>query len=423
MKIDAKGLATLMAEATQLANRSKLTGQEEKRYSLLLSQISLLKTGEVSLADLQLDETNEIASRYGLPLAKRQANSETRSKAEAWQTLLKLESEKRTANETQGSIIARIGTYSGLGQFVPTEFIQETYAAMAAHDAFLDEDAVSMMNSTNGRVTEIPTYGDIENVAQVVGESADSSSSEANISAPGKADSVVYSYRSPLWRVPIEALQDVEAMGNAVNLFKAFAADRIARGAAKDLVNGNGSGKPLGIVPALLAAGVTPVTAAGSAGNTGGSEDGTNSIGSKDIADLYYSVNEAYRSQPKCAFFMNDSTRTYLASLVTKMGLPLVEWDGPEAFIYGKPVRISPSMQGIGAGNTPIVFGDGAYWLSRNVVDNSGESQDYVQLVKEAAGLIEKGLVGLRMFCRWGGSLLYTDANSPAPFGLLTNHT
>jgi HK97 family phage major capsid protein len=425
MKIDTKGLALLIAEANALTNKRDWTKQDERRNAYLLSAISAVKAG-ATLADidnLQLDEANASFRAAGLPEVRHQNVSETRAKAEAWQMLLKLESEKRTANETQGSIIARIGTYSGLGQFVPTEFIQETYAAMAAHDAFLDEDAVSMLNSTNGRVTEIPTYGDIENVAQVVGESADSSSSEANISAPGKADSVVYSYRSPLWRVPIEAMQDVEAMGNAVNMFKAFAADRIARGAARDLVNGNGSGKPLGIVPALLAAGVTPVTAAGSAGNTGGSEDGTNSIGSKDIADLYYSVNEAYRSQPKCAFFMNDSTRTYLASLVTKMGLPLVEWDGPEAFIYGKPVRISPSMQGIGAGNTPIVFGDGAYWLSRNVVDNSGEAEDYVQLVKEAAGLIEKGLVGLRMFCRWGGSLLYTDSGSPAPFALLTNHT
>lgn len=424
MPIDKKGLALLMGQASSLANKEgRLTPQEEKRFALLQSQIAILRSGEVSLADLDLEEANEIARRHGLPITKRQGNSETRAKAEAWQMVLKLASEKRTANETQGSIIARIGTYTGLGQFVPTEFIQETYAAMAAHDAFLDEDAVSMMNSSTGRVTEVPTYGDIENVAQVVSESGDTSSSEANISAPGKADSVVYSYRSPLWRLPIEVMQDVEAMGNAVNLFKAFAADRIARGAAKDLVNGNGSGKPLGIVPALLAAGVTPTTAAGSAANTGGPEDGTNSIGSKDIAALYLSVNEAYRNSPKTAFFMNDTTRLFLSQIVTKQGLPLIEvHDGMET-MFNKPVRISPSMQSIGAGNIPVLFGDGSYWLSRQVVDTSDESTTYVQLVKEASGLIEKGLVGLRMFCRWGGSLLYTDANSPAPFGLLQNHT
>jgi predicted phage gp36 major capsid-like protein len=87
----------------------------------------------------------------------------------------------------------------------------------------------------------------------------------------------------------------------------------------------------------LLAAGVTPVTAVGSGANTGGSEDGTNSIGSKDIAALYFSVNEAYRNNPKTAFFMNDSTRTYLAQIVTKLGLPLIEWDGPDASNYGEP--------------------------------------------------------------------------------------
>ena len=33
---------------------------------LLLSQISLLKTGEVTLADLQLEEVNEVEKRNGL---------------------------------------------------------------------------------------------------------------------------------------------------------------------------------------------------------------------------------------------------------------------------------------------------------------------------------------------------------------------
>jgi len=349
--------------------------------------------------------------------------SESRAKAEAWTVALNVMREKRTATETEGNIIARIGTYTGLGQFVPTEFIAETYAAMAAHDAFLDENAVSFMSSTNGRVTQVPVYGDIEQVGVAVGESTDTSSNEHLLSAPSQVNVAAYSYRSPLWRLSIETLQDAEAMGGAVNLFKQFAADRIARGAAKDLVSGNGSGKPLGIIPALLAAGVTPIAAVGSADNTGGSEDGTNSIGTKDIAKLYYSVNKAYRNSPKAAFFMSDDTLVHLAQLVNKVGEPIVKWQGPEAFIFGKPVRISPSMDSIGAGKYPVLFGDGSYWLSRNVVDSSDESQTYVQLVKEAAGLAEKGQVALRMFCRWDGVLLWNDAGSPAPFGILQNHT
>ena len=65
--IDRKGLSVLMAQASVLANKQRLTTQEEKRYGLLLSQISLLKTGEVTLADLDQDMLNDISREYGLP--------------------------------------------------------------------------------------------------------------------------------------------------------------------------------------------------------------------------------------------------------------------------------------------------------------------------------------------------------------------
>jgi len=415
--IDTKGLALLMNELNTLSFKNRLTQQEQRRHGVLLSQISLLKTGEVTLADLDQQMLDKVSREAGLPSSVI-SKSETRMKAEAWQALL-LNGEKRYTNETQGSILARIGTYSGLGYFVPTEFIQQTYTAMAAHDALFDDNAVSVLNSKNGRVTEIPTYGDIENVASIMGEAADGSSSAANISAPGHATSGVYSFRSPMWRVPMEVVQDVEAMGGAVELFKAFAADRIVRGASQYLVNGTGSGQPLGLIPALTAAGVTPVSAVGSSDNTGGSETGTNSIGSQDIAKLYYNTNSAYRNAPKAAFFMNDSTLVYLAQLVNKMGNPLVQWQGSEAFIYGKPVRVCPSMDSIGASKYPVVFGDGAYWLTRKVQDD----ETYMKVFTETPGLAEQGVVGLRVFARVGGCLLWNDSGSPAPFSLLQNHS
>ncbi len=422
MSIDKKGLALLMAQASELASRAKLTSQEEKRYSVLLSQISLLKTGEVTLADLDQDHLNAIERKNGFEqtrLNPTRLTNEQRSKAEAWQTMVKVVGERRTANETEGNILARIGTYSGLGQFVPTEFLTDVFAAAAAHDALFDEDAITYYESATGRVTQVPTFGDIENEAVQISEADDTSSGETNLAVPGHANVGVYSFRSPLWRVPIEAVQDVEAMGGAMEIFKKFAADRIARGVGKKLVNGNGIDTILGLVPSLAALGVTPVTAVGSAGNTGGSENGANSIGSQDIASLYYNVNEAYRNSPKAAWFMNDGTRAYLAQIVSKMGVPLVQWQGPEAFIFGKPVKVCPGMDSIGASKSPVVFGDGSYWMTRCVMDDL----TYVQMVREAVGLIEKGLVGFRMYARYGGSLLYTDSGSPAPFGVLKNHS
>ncbi len=424
MKIDHKGLALLLQEASALSNKATWTAQDERRNAYLLSAISALKAG-VSLQEVDQENLNAFERKNGFDQTKlnpTRMTPEERSKAEAWQTAVQLMHSNRTANETQGDILARIGSYSGLGQlgqFVPTEFLNDVFAAAASHDALFDEDAVTYYESSTGRVTEVPTFGDIENEALQVDEAGDTSSGETNLAVPGHANVGVYSFRSPLWRVPIEAVQDVEAMGGAMEIFKKFAADRIARGVGKKLVNGNGVGTILGLIPSLLALGVTPTTAVGSAGNSGGAEDGTNSVGSKDIATLYYSVNEAYRNSPKAAWFMNDSTRAYLAQIVSKQGVPLVQWQGPEAFIFGKPVKVCPGMDSIGASKSPVVFGDGAYWMTRCVMDDL----TYVQMVKEAAGLIEKGLVGFRMYARYGGSLLYTDSGSPAPYGVLKNHS
>ena len=74
-------------------------------------------------------------------------------------------------------------------------------------------------------------------------------------------------------------------------------------------------------------------------------------------------------------------------------------------------------MDGIGASDHPVLLGDGSYWLTRMVSDDMTR----VQVVKEAAGLIENGLVGMRMFVRYGSSLSWTDTGSPARFGVLQN--
>ncbi len=415
-KFDHRSLASCLQELSDLSNKSVWTRKDEHRNAYLLSAISALKAG-LTMDEIQLDNVNAVERKSGLPLSRfklTRLTAEQRSKAEGWQAWAN--SENR-ANETQGNITDRIGSYNGLGFFVPTEFMSETFAAQAAHDALFDEESVTYQETTNGRVLQVPTFGDIEAEAVQIDEAADSTSGETNLSAPGHANVGVYSFRSPLWRLPMEVVQDVEAMGGAMEMFKAFAADRIARGVGKKLVNGNGVGTILGLVPSLAALGVNSVSAVGSAINTGGSETGADSIGSQDVAKLYYSVNEAYRNSPKAAWFMNDSTRTYLAQLVSKFGVPLMQWQGSESFIYGKPVKVSPGMDNIGASNSPVVFGDGNYWMTRCVRDDAS----YVQLYKEAPGLIEKGMYGLRMFARFGGSLLYTDKNSPAPFGVLQN--
>jgi HK97 family phage major capsid protein len=192
-------------------------------------------------------------------------------------------------------------------------------------------------------------------------------------------------------------------------------------------VTGNGSSKPLGLIPALeeLASVTTPfIIAAGSATHTGGAETGANSIGIPDLSNLYYSVDDAYRSNPKCAWLMRDSTLNYIDGLiVTKLGqkLDLVKYIDGKPFILGKPVKISPSVPAIGPSNVSVVFGDLSFWCTKIVTGIAGNGMPlgYVQTYQEAPGLIENGLIGFRAFLRAGGVLAVNDRNSPSPINYL----
>lgn len=423
MNMNVAQLNTVISEANELSSKPNLTKYEERRLSTLMMFASAIKNG-ASLTHLEQENHNAEEQRQGLPVTNfknSHLSAEQRATARAWRAFVN--GEKR--DMVEGNPIPRIGTYTGLGYFVPTEFFASVFAAMAAHDPLFDENSCTVINSTNGRPLPIPIYGDIENVASVVAEGGSQTSTD--IDAPGHAVIGAYSYKTPRFVCSLESFDDMDSAISTLALFKQFASDRLRRGIAADLLNGNGTGKTLGLIPSLEVAGVTQIHASGSASMTGGSETGANSIGLADLADLYYSVNSAYRASDKCAWLMADTTLLYIDSIVTKMGLPagIVKWTNGMPYIFGKPVKISPSMPAIGASNVSVVFGDLSYWVTR-IVTADGSSDDelnYVRVYREAPGLIENGNVGLRAFLRADGALAYNDVNSPTPINYLQQHS
>jgi HK97 family phage major capsid protein len=406
------------AELSKLAAKSRLNKQEARQFDQLLSRVASLKAG-IPLEDIMYSEANSLFRESGLPEVRPNRSKltpEQRAHNQAWCNYIKTGAVETRDGEL-GTVALSYMQGSG-GGLVPVEFLADVFSAMRQTDPLFDPAAVTYRETRHGRPIQVGTLGDIEEIAVPISEG--SSASQVDIAKPGAVMIGAYSFRSPMYKLSLEAFEDVESAGGAIELFKTFAASRISRGVGKLLVNGNGSGQTLGLVNALLAAGITPTVAAGSSGNTGGSESGATSIGSADIAKLYFSVDASYRASPKCGFLMNDNTLTYLASIVTKQGIPLVNWvDGTDAFILGKPVFVSPSMNSIGASNYPVVFGDCSYWMTRCAVDATTR----VMLFKESPGLIENGEVGLRMFARYDGALLWNDTGSPAPFGVLQNHS
>ena len=412
-----RDLAVINTEAAAITGKAKWSRQDEARLGYLKMSSAAILRG-ATLRELDEANLNEMERRNGLPISSLVTKHPSLSRAKevearGWKNFVE------TRDMVEGDPKSRIGTFSGLGYFVPNSFFPDVKLSMKAHDALFDGDAVTVINSTNGRPLPLPLISDTDNVASVVSEAG--SQTSVDIDATGQAVVGAYSYSTPRFVASLESFDDLEGNLSVVELFKQFSADRLARGIGADMVNGNGTNKTLGLIPSLSAVGAPVVTAQGASANTGGSELGSNSLGSIDFATAYQTLDSAYVNSPKAAWFMSHSTLAYLESIVTKYGEPLklVHYETGVPRIFGIRVRICPSMDPIGASNIPVVLGDGSYWVTRIVTDEFAG----VKVYTEAPGLAEQGNVGLRTFVRADGALLFKDSGSSCPFVVIRMHS
>ncbi|MBZ5662522.1 MAG: phage major capsid protein [Acidobacteriia bacterium] len=418
-----KDLMALMEEASTLTMKESMTRTEQRRLDVLLASMAAVKSG-VSLTDIQREQLNEMEKRNGLPITNwKQKRTTTLSKkqekrAREFQAIVHQGLESRDSSE--GDIKAQIGTYAGVGSFVPVEFYNKLFRAMKWIDPLFE--IATVITTQHGRAIAVPTLGDIENVAVPVGENSLQESNGHDLSKPSHVSLGAFSFRTPLFRMSLEAFDDLETSLTARGLFETFASDRVARGFGKLAINGSGDGVTgiKGIVKILSDSGQVPLIATGSSTNTGNTEDGHNTLGSNDFAKAFFAVSQAYRKSPSCGWLLNDNTLQYLSTVIDKMGRPLVNIvDGRET-IMGRPVFNSPSMPDLGASQIPVIFGDFSYVIVRNAVDPLTR----VQVFTQAPGLIEQGEVGLRFFSRHDVNIAFNDwNNSPAPFSFIQNHS
>ncbi len=430
MKIDTRGLAVVLEELNVLDQKDlegTINKQEQRRRASLMSQAAAIRDG-VKLKNIIRREHNEQSREAGLPEFEPEPKPSRRERRKAaWKAVVENAGPKGLPQTTEfrdmneGGLISQIGTYTGLGFFVPTGFMPKFWRAMAAHDALFDDDCVTVHRTKDGRPFPVPVFDDIANVAVAVKDGVQDS--EADISDVDHVSIGAWTYKGPLLRCSIESFQDCDEI-TVPQLFKAFQLDRIARGVGTDLMTGGGSTKPLGLIPTLMLAAAPTVVAAGSAGNDGSTNTGLNSVGSVDLMNAMNKLDSAYWASDKVRWFMNRSTLTNLLNLSDKMGRPLlgtaIKYKGSTCYIYGIKVAICPSMNSIGAANTPILLGDGAYWMTRLV---SADDESGFQIFKEKYA--DFGQVGMRLFARADGALLWrsSESNAKCPFVMIQNHS
>lgn len=413
-------LQEVLQELSELTSKPHWTKTNERRNEFLLAAQAGIKQG-VSLREINRERLGEFERKNNLPVTRFNKDADEFRDARCWSTFLQTGNlpvvEYRDTAVDDGKPEYLPGND---GAFVPLTFFENLKPAMRWMDPLIDPAVCTVVETDHGRPMQIGFYDDTAQYAAVIGENVSNAASESDLTGVAEIDVSAWSYRTNPFRMDISAFQDLAEMTSAIALFSTFSSKRLGRGIGRDLtVNGNGSGKPLSLLNSLVTSGnCQAAVCTGSSESTGGSQTGANSIGVTDISNLYFAVDNSYRQSPKCAWLMNDSTRSFLSRIINKQGNPVWgDLTNGRNLLMGKNVYTSPSMASIGAGNIPIVFGALDYWISRHAT-----AGDKVTVLKEIYA--DKAQVGLRCWQRWDGALCYSSAVSGTPpIMYLINHS
>jgi HK97 family phage major capsid protein len=319
-----------------------------------------------------------------------------------------LTGEKRALSEG-GNQGAHIGTYSSLGYFVPTGFVDAVQQATKYFAPLLEDGVFNVIRTGTGQALPFPVSDDTANACTIVGEA--SSVSDLDVTA-NQVILQAYKTTSGVIKASLELLQD-----SAIDIESWLAdrfGERFGRGYEGFLTNGSGSGQPTGLLTALAANGVTPVIATGSSESTGGTQTGANSIGYSDLVNLEHSVDPSYRRNAK--FMLNDNVLASIKKIIDKFGRPL--WtaglsSGDPDTILGYQYVINQSMPVLAPSAQTVVFGDLKKFTVRRVLDMS-----MIRLVELYANL---GQVGFQAFERLDSNL--TVSSTTHPISYLQQHS
>lgn len=272
----------------------------------------------------------------------------------------------------------QIGTDSEGGYLVPDEY--EATLIDKLTDENIMRGLATIITSANGdkKIPVVASHG--EAVWTDEGEEYTESDDEFGTVSLGAHK------LSTIIKVSEELLND-----SAFNL-ETYISSEFARrmGAAEELafINGNGTGKPTGVIN-TAEVGVTSASA--------------NAITTDEIIDLYHSLRTPYRKN--AAFLANDSTIKAIRKLKDSNGQYL--WQpglqaGQPDTILNRPIHTSAYMPEIGSANKILLFGDLKYYW---IADRQGRS---FQRLNEL--FAKNGQVGFRVFKRVDGKLILPEA-------------
>ena len=348
----------------------------EQEISDLGREISRLERQEAMDAELNKPVNTPITTRPGA--AKEDTKTGRASDAyrkNFWNAMRSKNPDRSITDALQ------IGTDSEGGYLIPDEFERNLLSGLEENNIF--RTLANIIQTTSGD-RKIPIVASHGSAAWVDEEGAYSESDDAF------AQITLGAYKlGTMMKVSDELLND--SVFDLENYLSGEFARRIGNAEEDAFINGDGVGKPTGILAAKGGADIGVTTSSGTA------------FTADDLINLYHSLLTPYRK--KAVWLMNDSTVQFIRKLKDSNGQYL--WQpslvaGTPNTILGCPVMVSRYMPEIGAGNKAVAFGDFSYFW---IADRQGRS--FMRLNELFAA---HGQVGFRGSQRVDGKLILPEA-------------
>ena len=348
----------------------------EQEISDLGREISRLERQEAMDAELSKPVNTPITTRPGA--AKEETKTGRASDAyrkNFWNAMRSKTPDRSITDALQ------IGTDSEGGYLIPDEFERTLLSGLEENNIF--RTLANIIQTTSGD-RKIPIVASHGSAAWVDEEGAYSESDDAF------AQITLGAYKlGTMMKVSDELLND--SVFDLENYLSGEFARRIGNAEEDAFINGDGVGKPTGILAAKGGGEIGVTTSSGTA------------FTADDLINLYHSLLTPYRK--KAVWLMNDSTVQFIRKLKDSNGQYL--WQpslvaGTPNTILGCPVMVSRYMPEIGAGNKAVAFGDFSYFW---IADRQGRS--FMRLNELFAA---HGQVGFRGSQRVDGKLILPEA-------------
>jgi HK97 family phage major capsid protein len=371
----------IIERAQALLAEKPFSKQNEAEFkSLMLLHDAMEETENEKADEDALSRINAARRDMGVAGADLRSNSHKEQRAALYAYV--------KSGETRSYVGLNTTIGSSGGFLIPADYQRELFLGIAQYSDLLNQNNVNLIRTPTGSPVTLPGF-DLSSISSsVIGQGTDNPPSGA---PPVITRNILngFTYKT----VPVVSSLEIEmdAFESIWSILSQAFSVGIARGCGADLVNGNGTTAPQGILTAAANSGVTSTVSGVWSGI--------------DLAAVYASVNRAYRVSPKCAWLMHDTTYQQIVALKDANSRPLLGIRDDAETLFGKRVLISPDMP-VGAGAKSIVFGD----LSQFVVRVAGNSVT-VRRSFEVPGMAEQGVAQYTGYAR-------IDANLIAPNGV-----